>query len=195
MPLPRSRSLPTSLLVLAFLAGAAAVGFGRWVRPALDGDRAVDAGNSGAALQHYAAAENRIARFGVTRQLAGAEQSRVVANQLHLLYLAGRYDDVVEKASAAPSGAVPHFWAGTALLTRALSEPSGESRLVWASRAEEELKLALQAAPDDWDTKVNYELAARWTAELRANPKKKADPSMQILRPQPRQPLPTRKSG
>ncbi len=144
---------------------------------------------------HYAAAEDRIARFSVTRQLAAAEHARVVANQLHLLYLAGRYDEVVEKASAAPSGAAPHFWAGTALLTRALSESSGESRLVWASRAEEELKMALQAAPDDWDTKVNYELAARWTAELRANPKKKADPSMQILRPQPRQPLPTRKSG
>ena len=195
MPLPRSRSLPTSLLVLVFFAGAVAVAFAQWVRPALDAERAFDAGDPVAALNGYAAAEHRFARFAVTRELAATEHARAVANQLHLLYLAGRYDEVVEKASAAPSGAAPHFWAGTALLTRALSEPSGEARLVWASRAEEELKLALQAAPDDWDTKVNYELAARWTAELRADPKKKAAPSMQILRPQPRQPLPTRKSG
>jgi hypothetical protein len=181
--------------VLLLLAGVLILAYARWARPLLDADLALDAGDADAALQHYTLAEQRFGSSRVARELASADYARAVANQLHLLYAAGRYNEVVEKASNAPAAASPHFWAGSALLARALAETTPESRLVWSSRAEEELKSALQQAPDDWDTKVNYELAARWSAELRRQPGKKTDAPMQILRPQPAQPGPVRKSG
>ena len=195
MSLPRPHTFPRFVSVLVFIAGVLLLVYARWSRPMLEGELELDAGRTETALHKYAAAEKRFGGYRITREVAAAEYARAVANQLHLLYLAGRYDEVVEKASNAPAGAAPHFWAGSALLARALTEKAPESRLVWSSRAEEELRSALQAAPDDWDTKVNYELAARWAAELRRPPAKKSDAPMQILRPQPRQPEPTRKSG
>jgi hypothetical protein len=192
---PRLHTLPRLVSLPVLLAGLLLVGYGRWARPLLDAELALQAGNPDAAMQHYALAEERFGGSRLTREIGATEYARAVSNQLHLLYSAGRYDEVVAKAASAPSDASPHFWAGSALLARALAQTSPESRLVWSSRAEEELKAALQAAPDDWDTKVNYELAARWSAELRRQPGKKTDAPMQILRPQPRQPGPTRKSG
>lgn len=195
MSLPRRHTFPRFVSVLVLLAGVLLLAYARWARPLLDAELELDAGRTDAALQQYARAEQRFGSSTVARELASADHARAVANQLHLLYSAGRYDEVVDKASSAPAGASPHFWAGSALLARALAETTPESRLVWSSRAEEELKSALQDAPDDWDTKVNYELAARWSAELRRQPGKKTDAPMQILRPQPRQPGPVRKSG
>jgi hypothetical protein len=195
MSLRRPQTFPRFISLLVLLAGVLLVVYARWTRPLVDAELDLDAGDADAALQHYVVAEHRFGSSTATRELAAAEYARAVGNQLHLLYAAGRYDEVVEKAANAPAGAAPHFWAGSALLARALAEKTPESRLVWSSRAEEELKSALQAAPDDWDTKVNYELAARWSAELRRQPGKKTDAPMQILRPQPRQPGPTKKSG
>lgn len=160
-----------------------------------DADRALAAGNAQAALAAYSVAENRFGRFLVTRQVFASEYNRAVYNQLALLYAAGDYDAVLEKSAAAPDAAAPRFWSGSALLTRAIAEKKPEARLVLLSRAEEELKQALQAAPADWDTKVNYEIAARLAAQLRRQPSKMADPLMQLLRPQPMQGAPTRKVG
>lgn len=192
---PRLSSIPASVLALVFVTGAAAAAYGVWARPLLDAERELDAGRDDAALHAYASAEARFGRFGATRQLAAPDYARAVANQLALMYRAGRYEAVVEKASTAPAAASPHFWAGSALLARALAERAPEPRLVWLTRAEDELKQALRAAPDDWDSKVNYEIAARLLADLRREPTKRSGDPMMILRPQPGPTTPVRKAG
>jgi hypothetical protein len=190
----RLQPLPAFLLALALLGGALAVAYARWTRPMADADRAFRAGQNAAALAGYAAAESRFGRFALTRSLFAAEYANAVYNQLALLYHESKYDAVLEKASNAPSAAAPHLWAGLVLLRQALAERNAEARLLSLSRAEDELKQALQAAPDDWDTKFNYEIAARLAAHLRQPPKKGDDP-LRLLRPQPKTPQPARRVG
>jgi hypothetical protein len=147
------------------------------------------------ALALFATAEARFRRFGLAQQVFSREHARAVYNQLALLFQAGEYDAVLEKAATAPLGAAPRFWSGSALFARAMAKSKPEERLVWLTRAEDEFRQALAAKPDDWDTKYNYELAARLAAELRKEPKKKPDSLMQLLRPQPQQGRPARRVG
>lgn len=195
MPFSRLKPFPASLLVLALIAGLAALACARWAKPLLDADRARAAGQWQAALDGYAAAERRFGRFRLVQYVFAAEHAASVYNQLALLFHGGNYDAVLEKAAAAPAAAAPHFWSGLVLLKRALAEENPSAQLVGFSRAEDELKQALQAAPGDWDTKYNYEIAARLAAELRRQPKRKIDEPLRLLRPQPIQGQPPRKVG
>ena len=45
---------------------------------------------------------------------------------------------------------------------------------------------AVEAAPDDWDTKFDFEMVTRLAAELRKQPKTPPNQLMQLLRPQPK---------
>ena len=81
---------------------------------------------------------------------------------------------------------MPHFWSGCALFEKARAEEKPEARLSWMSRAEEELRRAVESAPDDWDTKYDFELVTRLAAELRRQPKTPPNQLMQLLRPQPK---------
>ena len=195
MPFSRLKPLPAVLSVLAVLAGAAAVGYAVLARPLLDADRALTAGDADAALERYATAERRFGRFRLGRLVFAGDYADSIYNQLALLYRAGNYDAVLEKAGSAPAGAVPHFWSGLVLLARSIPETDPDTQLAGLSRAEEELRQALQASPDDWDTKFNFELAARLAAELRRQPKKRVDEPLRLLRPQPTPPRPARKAG
>ena len=183
------------LLVVFFVLGALLVAYAWWTSPLLTAERALAEGRQQAAMDGFVAAERRFARFGATRVLFAREHATAVYNQLALLYRTGDYDAVIERASTAPIGAAPRFWSGTALLGLASVEKKAETQLVWFTRAEEELRQALQAAPDDWDAKFNYEIAARVLAEMRRQPKKKADMPIQLLRPQPAQGPAQRKVG
>src|SRR5206468_12989245 len=80
----------------------------------------------------------------------------------------------------------PHCWAGSAFYDTARAEKNPEARLGWLSRSEEEFRRAVEAAPDDWDTKFDYELTGRLAAELRKQPKNPPNQLMQLLRPQPK---------
>lgn len=195
MPFWRLKPLPGFFVVLALVAGSAAVAYARWAKPLVDADRARAAGQWQAALDSYAAAERRFARFRLVQYVFAREHAASVYNQLALLYHAADYDAVLEKAAAAPDAAAPHFWSGVVLLKRALAEENASAQLVGVSRAEEELKQALQASPGDWDTKYNYEIAARIAAEMRRNPKRKVDEPLRLLRPQPVQGQPPRRVG
>jgi tetratricopeptide (TPR) repeat protein len=195
MPFSRFTPIPALLLVLAFVAGCAAVGYAVWAKPLLDADRALAAGQRDAALEQYAAAEKRFGRFRLVQYVFAREHAASIYNQLAILYSAGNYEAVLEKAGMAPAASAPHFWSGLVLLSRAIPETDPDTQLAGLSRAEEELKQALQATPDDWDTKFNFELAARLAAELRRQPKKKIDEPLRLLRPQPTPPRPTRKAG
>ena len=179
----------------ALVAGGGALAYARWAKPLADAERAIDAGQTQPALEQYAAAEKRFGRFALAKRLFSTEHAAAVYNQLALLYRTGAYDAVIAQAAAAPADAAPRFWSGTALLARAMREEAPQTRLVWLSRAEEDLKQALQATPDDWDTRFNYELAARLAAELRRQPANKTDTRMQLLRPQPPQQRPVRRVG
>ena len=180
------RFLAAALLIVVLLAGMAAVGYARWTRPIAEADQAMDQQQWGRALAAYAAAEARFDRIPATRQYLADDYTRTVANQLWLLYRMQRYDDLIEKAERSPDGAAPHFWAGLALFAKARAEAKPEAQLGWLTRAEEELRRAVEADPSDWDTKYDFELATRLASELRRNPKTPPNQLMQLLRPQPK---------
>ena len=184
--MPSARHAASVVAILMVLAGGAALAYARWTAPIAEGDRAVADGQLDRALAAYARAEARFDRLPPARQLFAADYQRVVENELWALYRLGRYDDAIEKADRSPETAAPHFWSGCAFFEKAVAEPQPEARLGWITRAEEELRRAVASAPDDWDTKYDFELAARLAAELRKQPKTPPNQLMQLLRPQPK---------
>ncbi len=179
------KTIFSGVMVLALIAGGAALAYARWTRPVADADAALAGGQLDRALASYAQAEARFDRFAAAKQLVPSEYVRVVENQLWVLYRLERYDEVIDKAERAPEGARPHFWSGCALFAKARAEEKPEPRLGWMSRAEEELRRAVDTAPTDWDTKYDFELVTRLAAELRKQPKTPPNQLMQLLRPQP----------
>src|SRR6266852_6227250 len=78
-------------------------------------------------------------------------------------------------------------WTGpVAEADRAIADGQLERALAAYARAEAELRRALDAAPDDWDTKYDFELVTRLASELRKQPKTPPNQLMQLLRPQPK---------
>jgi len=180
------KSIASGATVLALLAGVAALAYARWTDRVADADRAIADGQLERALAAYGQAEARFDRVGAAKRLFSADYDRVIGNQLWVLYRLERYDDTIEKADRAPDGAMPHFWSGCAFFAKARAEAKPEARLGWMSRAEEELRRAVEADPDDWDTKYDFELVTRLAAELRKQPKTPPNQLMQLLRPQPK---------
>ena len=180
------KSIGAGIALLLFAAGFAALAYGWWTGPIGDADRALADGQLDRALALYAQAESRFDRTAAAKRLFGSEYDRIVANQLWALYRLQRYDDAIEKADRAPEGALPHFWSGCAFFAKARAEEKVEARLGWMTRSEEELRRAIEATPDDWDTKYDFELVTRLAAELRKQPKTPPNQLMQLLRPQPK---------
>jgi tetratricopeptide (TPR) repeat protein len=178
--------MASGAMVLALLAGGTVWAYARWTEPVVDADRAIADGQLERALAASARAEARFDRLGAAKQLFAAEYDRLVGNDLWALYRLARYDDTIEKADRAPEGALPHFWSGCAFFAKARAEEKPEARLGWMSRAEEELRRAVEASPGDWDTKYDFELVTRLAAELRKQPKTPPNQLMQLLRPQPK---------
>jgi hypothetical protein len=195
MLLWRLKHLTITALVLALLGGGLAVAYARWSRPSLDAETALAAGDYDGALAGYAAAEARFRRLPLAQHLLPGDYARAVYNQLALLHEIGDYDGVIAKAETAPVGAMPRFWTGTALFSLASGDARPETRLVWLSRAESEFKAALEAAPDEWDTKFNYEVTALLVEELRKKPSSEPDSLMQLLQSKQKQPRVVRKRG
>jgi tetratricopeptide (TPR) repeat protein len=180
------KSIGAALLIVLLLAGVAAVGYARWTRAIAEADQALTQGQWDEALGAYGEAEARFDRVPAVRQLLEADYSRVVGNQLWLLYRTERYDDLIEKAERSPERAAPHFWSGLAFFAKARGEEKPEAQLGWLTRAEEELRRAVEADPGDWDTKYDFELVTRLATELRKQPKTPPNQLMQLLRPQPK---------
>ena len=181
--------------VLALLIGGAALAYAGWVRPLRDADAALAINDRDRAVAAYARAEGRFRWFPLSQHVLPRDYTRAVYNQLALLYESGDFDAVIAKAETAPVGAAPRFWTGCALFSLASAEKKPEVRLVWLTRAEGEFKQALEAAPDDWDAKYNYEVTARLVEQLRKKPTAEPETLMQLLRPQQKQPRPVRKAG
>ncbi|MEO5895546.1 MAG: hypothetical protein ABIS06_07585 [Vicinamibacterales bacterium] len=191
---PRIGSIFTLTALLAFLAGATLVVYGRWTRPIVLAAAALDAGNTEGAVAPYTDSARRFRSVALTQRILAPDYSLVAHNQLAALYTLGRYDEVIERAAEAPDGSAPHFWSGCALFKKSVQQTNPDAQLEWLTRSQEEFKLALAAAPDDWDTKFNYELTSRLAAAMRPGSDKRGKqqsnaPStlMQLLRPQQQQ--------
>jgi tetratricopeptide (TPR) repeat protein len=184
-----------TVAVVALAAGLIGLGYAQWTRPIADGDSLSATGQVERALASYATASARFDRVPALRQLFAGDYQRAVSNELWALYRLGRYDDTIDRADRAPDGASPHFWSGCAFFQKAAAEEKPEARLGWLTRAEEELHKAVEAAPDDWDTKYDFELTTRLAAELRKQPKTPPKQLMQLLRPPQPQGRPTRRVG
>ena len=185
IPVPL-RALGAVVMVLALLTGAAAVTYARWTGPVADGDAAIADGRFEQALGHYADAEARFDRYPASKELFASDYGHMAANQLWVLHHLKRYDEIVDKAQGAPESAQPHFWSGCALFEKARAEDKPEPRLGWLSRAEEQFRRAIEAAPEDWSTKYDFELVTKLAAELRKQPQTPPNQLMQLLRPQPK---------
>jgi hypothetical protein len=183
------------VMTLTFVAGAALLALAAWTRPLTDADAARRAGRAELALERYGQAEARFDRLPASKRLLPAARAASESNQLRLMYSLQQYDALNEKANAADAGPAAHFWAGCALFTKARAEEESEARLGWVSRAEEEFRRALEANPDDWDTKYNYELTKRLLVGLRKQPQMPSRQLLQLLRPQPKTARPVRRTG
>lgn len=173
-------------MVVALLAGAAAIAYARWTQPVAAADAALAEGRYEEALARSLDAEARFDRFAAAKQMFTDDYSHVMANQLVALHRLRRFDEIIETAQRAPEQAQPHFWAGSAFFEKAAAENKPEPRLAWLTRAEEEFRRAVEAAPDDWDTKYDFELVSRLASELRKRPETPPNQLMQLLRPQPK---------
>ena len=183
---PFVRAAGSAAAVLMLIAGASACAYARWTRPVAEADAALAEGRDDEALARYAAAETRFDRFAAARELFAADYGHVMANQLWLLYRLQRYDETIDKAERAPERALPHFWSGCAFFEKARAEEKPDPRLGWLTRAEEEFRRAVDAAPGDWDAKYDFEMVTKLAAELRKQPKTPPTQLMQLLRPQPK---------
>ena len=173
-------------MILLLAAGVAAVACARWTRPIADADAALAAGRWDEALASYARAEARLDRLPAVRQLLARDYARSARARLWIYYHLQRYDELIEEAQRAPEAAAPHFWAGLALFAKGRAERQPDQQIGWLSRAEDELRRAVEAAPADWDTKYDYELVSRLAIALRKQPKVPPHQLMQLLRAQPR---------
>jgi tetratricopeptide (TPR) repeat protein len=175
-----------TVMIVLLLAGVAALAYVRSTRSITEADRALAAGQWETALAAYQGAERQFDRISALKPVVASDYNRVVGNELWLLYRLQRYDEAIEKAERAPEMASPHRWSGLALFAKSRAETNPQGQLGWLTRSEEELRRAVEAAPNDWDTKYDFELVTRLAAELRKQPKTPPNQLMQLLRPQPK---------
>lgn len=177
------RVLVSTIVVLLLAAGLTLLGYARWTGALKAADSDLASGNLEGAIENYRIAEARFEALPAAKQIVPAEYSRAVGNHLWALYRLKRYDEVIDLAQKAPPESAPNFWSACAFFQKASVEEKPEARLGWLSRAEEEFRKAIEAAPDDWDTKYNFELTTRLSAELRKQPNTPPRQLMQLLRP------------
>jgi hypothetical protein len=180
---------------VALLLGVAFLSLAAWGRPLREGIAASRDGNHQLALEHYLALQRRFDGLPVTKQVLAGIHRAALANQLRLHYHFGEYDKVIELATASPSNAAVHFWAGCALFEKARAEDNPDELLAWLNRAEGEFRKALEASPEDWDSKFNYEMTRRILDRLRENKEVPPDKLLPKLLEQPRPMGPPRRVG
>lgn len=177
------KTLAVAVVILMLIAGGTLIAYARWTGGLDEADAALAAGNLEQAIAAYDRVESRFEQTPAAKQLFRREHARATRNRLWALYEMKRYDDTIAAAERAPAEAGPFFWSGCAFFIKARLEEKPEARIGWLARAEEQFRKAVDASPDDWDTKFNYELTTRLLAELRKQPKTPPKQLMQLLRP------------
>jgi tetratricopeptide (TPR) repeat protein len=189
------RAFVSTVAVLLLVSGAALLGYARWTGPLADADAALADGRLEEAVVASQLAEARFDALPAAKQIVPGEHARAVGNHLLALYRLKRYDEVIDVAQKAPPAASPNFWAACAFFQKATVEEAPEARLGWLSRAEEEFRKAIEASPEDWDTKYDFELTTRLASELRKQPNTPPKQLMQLLRPPTAGAKPPRRTG
>lgn len=189
------KALVTSLAVLLLGCGLGLIAYARWTSALADADAALADGRFDQAVAGYQAVEARFDAVAVAKQIVPIEYTRAIGSHLLALYRLKRYDEVIDVAQKAPPSASPNFWSACAFFQKATVEEAPEARLGWLSRAEEEFRKAIEAAPEDWDTKYDFELTTRLASELRKQPNTPPKQLMQLLRPPTAGAKPPRRTG
>ncbi len=189
------RAFATTVVVVLLAAGAVLIGYARWTAPLEAADAALADGRYEQAVSGYQIAGARFDAVPAMKQLLPIEHTRAVGSHLLALYRLKRYDEVIDLAQKAPAAAQPNFWSACALFQKAIVEDAPETRLGWLSRAEEEFRKAIEASPDDWDTKFDFELTTRLASALRKQPNTPPKQMMLLLRPPTAGAKPPRRTG
>ena len=183
------------------------LGYGVWLLQLERGARAVAHGELDAAADYYTSAERPFR--SVLGRLFPDHYGRAVFPKIAVLYNRGKTSDAaleLERATArAPSLAErPEFafWSGNVLLRRALEATDSEIIIKHLYAAAAHYRKALEAAPQDWDTKYNYELVQHVLAEQESEKAKEESKMKSILErirtitePAPKEPPPPEKQG
>jgi tetratricopeptide (TPR) repeat protein len=196
----------------AVAAGVALVsflllGYGVWLLQLERGARALAHGDLDKASELYTSAERPF--HSVLARAFPEHYSRAVFPKIAILYNRGKTSDAVielERATArAPSLAErPEFafWSGNILLRRALEATDSEIIIKHLYAAAAHFRKALEASPDDWDIKYNYELVQYVLAEQEREKEKEQSKMKSILdrirtitEPAPKEPPPPEKQG
>lgn len=191
-------------ILLLFLAVAA---YGLWLLQLERGARAAARGDLETAARIYNTAERSVPWF--VARVFPDHYARPIFAQVALLYNTGKTDDAAGKlergAVIVPSLAErPEygFWSGNVLLRRAVEnlDPEVSAKHLFAAGAQ--YRKALEASPDDWDIKYNYELVQYLLAQNQKDREKEESKMKSILErirtvtePAPKEPPPPEKRG
>lgn len=184
--LTRQLALAAVVLVV-FVASFALLSYSGWVR-------GIERGNAALARQDYTAAEQA---FTSAEKRVGnaADYQLSIFNHARLLDAVHRYDDLSHLLEAAVAhqpalgeSSEYHYWLGIVEYRKALAVSDKQAQRSGLQRASESFRLALAAAPEDWDARYNYELTARLLDSMRKKddaPDKVNRGGMKILREDP----------
>jgi tetratricopeptide (TPR) repeat protein len=183
------------------------LGYGVWLLQLERGARAVAHGELDAATDYYTSAERPFR--SVLGRLFPGQYSRAVFPKIAVLYNRGKTGDVVAELERATTRAPAlaerpefAFWSGNVLLRRALEATDTEIIIKHLYAAAAHYRKALEAAPEDWDIKYNYELVQHILAEQEGEKAKEESKMKSILErirtvtePAPKEPPPPEKQG
>jgi tetratricopeptide (TPR) repeat protein len=160
--------------LLMLVASLMLLSYARWVRGIADGNRALACDDFAAAERAYTMAENRTKHTLFPDVIFRSHYRVLVFNQARLLNMGKRYDDLARLLNAIvwriPSLAEDpeyHFWMGIVEYQKALAQTDKQVLRAGLQRASDDYRIALAAAPDDWDAKYNYELTVRLLGGMR----------------------------
>ena len=205
--LGQSRWARVGGIISAAVISLLLLGYGLWLLQLERGARAVAQGELDSATALYTSAKWPFP--SILARVFPDHYSRVVFPKIALLYNRGMTGDAVvelEQATArAPSLAErPEFafWSGNVLLRRALEATDSEIIIKHLYAAAAHYRKALEASPDDWDIKYNYELVQHVLAEQEQEKEKEQSKMKSILErirtitePAPKEPPPPEKQG
>ncbi len=177
-----------AILSCVLLLSLALVGYGAWLFQLEQGAHALARGEPAAAARVYSSAERPFTRLHLLARLFPRHYGLVVFPQVALLYSRDKTDEAIgklEQAAAVAPGIAERaeygFWSGNVLLRRALQNTDPDVIMKNLNAAAAHYQKGLEAAPDDWDLKYNYELVQYILAQHERDKKKEEGRIKSIL--------------
>jgi hypothetical protein len=168
------RAFTAAAVLLLAAASFLLISYARWLYRITEANRALAAGDTGAARQVYEASTARLEPFQFLRSPVIPGYRQLVFNQARALY-AARQDEALSRMLEAEAARAPflaeqseyHFWMGNVECRRALAQKDKQALQAGLQRASESYRRALAAAPNDWDAKYNFELTLHLLDSMR----------------------------